>query len=83
MRTILILLAAASMTGCAVYPSPYTYPAYPVYVQPPSVYQDPWPVRVPVFTPVPQPVVIQPQPTTIYEDNRQYHYHNPAPKKKP
>jgi hypothetical protein len=69
------------MTGCAVYPSPYTYSAYPVYVQPPSVYQDPWPVRVPVLTPVPQAVAELQQAATIYEDNRQYHYY-PAPQKK-
>lgn len=82
MRTILILLTAA-LTGCAIYPSPYTYPAVPVYVQPPNVYTDPWPVRVPVLQPVPQVVAPAPQPSVIYEDNRQYHYYPQAPKKKP
>lgn len=50
MRTILILFAAATMTGCAVYTTPYAYPA------PVIVYQDPWPVRVPVYP----PAVVQP-----------------------
>lgn len=82
MRTILILLAAA-LPGCAVYNTPYVYSAVPVYAQPPVVYQDPWPVRVLV----PQPVAQPPQPSVIYEDNRQFHYyghtHKPVPKKKP
>lgn len=80
MRTILILLVAA-LSGCAVYNTPYTYPAVPVYVQPPVVYQESWPVRV--LVPQPVPVAPAPQPSVIYEDNRQYHYHQQAPKKKP
>lgn len=69
MKTILLALAALALSGCAVYTTPY----------PAVVYQDPWPVRVPIY----QPVVIPQQPAVIYEDNRQYHYHQQQPKKKP
>ena len=82
MKRLLLIAAVLSLTGCAVYTTPY--PHYPAAGA--VIYQDPWPVRVPV---APQ-VVVPVQPSVIYEDHRQYYYHpqNPhqhtyPPKKKP
>ena len=60
MKKILVAVAALALTGCAVYTTPYPAPVvYPagVHTWPPTIYQDPWPVRVPVYP----PVVVQPQ----------------------
>lgn len=93
MKTLLLLLTAAGLTGCAVYPAPAYEPyggvAAPPYVveQPTYIYgggySRPYPPRI-YDRPPPPPVVVlphRPPPPVVVVPNRPFHpgAHPPRP----
>jgi hypothetical protein len=65
-RIVIILAAAAALSGCVAY-TPYYVPVQPVYVQPRPVY-----VAPPVYYRPPPPVYYRPQCSWTQRWNPQY-----------